>query len=108
MTTAPKGEVANIHICDLEFPGGLSLDVTPLDDNDRMPIIVVETNSGYRLIDGFGRASGMENAGRETIRAIIVTAADAAERTTTGDDEDWNKAMYARYTPALTYSASTN
>jgi len=38
----------------------------------------------------------------------VISEEDFAERTTTGDDEDWNAAMYARYAPQYTYAGTTN
>lgn len=97
-----------ITVEDLEFPGGLSDDVTPLDSNWDKPIIAVETETGFRVIDGFGRSSGMKNGGNEEIYAILVSLGDLKERTVSGDDEDWNREMYARYAPSRTYRATTN
>lgn len=96
---AGKGEAAKVHIDDLEFSEPLSEEVSRLDDNSDMPIIIEETDTGYKLIDGFGRASGMKNAGRETIHAIIVTKGDIAERRGAGDDAEWVAKMHSRYAP---------
>ena len=93
------GELAKIWISDIEFPGGLSAEVSPLRGNARMPIIVSETDTGYVLHDGFGRASGMNNAGCELTHAIIVSNEDLAERTGDGDDAEWVAAMHTRYAP---------
>jgi hypothetical protein len=73
-----------------------------------MPIIVQELENGYRLFDGWGRVSGLLNAGAEKVQAILVSDADIAERTVTGDDEAWNAAMYARYAPQYAYPGTTN
>ncbi len=97
----------NICIEDIQFPGGFSDEVSPLRSNNGMPVIVLETEDGYRLIDGWGRVSGMLNAGCDEIQAILVSESDFAERTTTGDDEEWNAAMYARYT-RYQYCGTTN
>lgn len=104
---AHRGERAQIYISDLEFDAPLSDEVTPLADNRQMPIIVRETKTGYRLIDGFGRASGMKNAGKETIHAIIVTSGDVAERTGAGDDPEWVRKMHKRYSPTSEMAEST-
>jgi len=92
----------------IQFVGGFSDEVSPLRSNKGMPVIVLETEDGYRLIDGWGRVSGLLNAGAELTQAICVSADDLAERTTTGDDEEWNAAMYARYAPQYTYHGTTN
>lgn len=102
------GERARVPIDELEFPGGFGDEVTPLHDNRQMPIIVQETYTGWRVIDGWGRASGMQNAGEEEIHVIIVTEGDIAERSGAGDDADWVAAMYARYAPNLDPPISTN
>lgn len=98
----------NIAIEDVQFPGGFGDDVAKLRSNKGKPIIVQELEDGYRLIDGWGRVSGMINAGREEIQAILVSDADIAERIVSGDDEEWNAAMYARYAPKYTYPGTTN
>lgn len=94
----PRGKLTTLKISDLEFPGGLSDDVIPLRDNRDMPIIVRKTASGYRIQDGFGRASGMQNAGIKKIHAIVVSAADVKARgVSQGDDPEWVAAMHAKY-----------
>jgi hypothetical protein len=98
----------NIHTEDIEFPGGFGDDVTALRSNKGMPVIVAETEDGYRLIDGWGRVSGLLNAGAELAQAICVSEDDLAARTVTGDDEQWNAAMYSRYCPQYSYCGTTN
>lgn len=97
-----------IHLSDVEFPGGFGREVTALKSNKGMPIIVIENEECYRLVDGWGRCSGLINAGCETVQAILVSDDDFAERSVTGDDEQWNADMYARYAPQYAYSATTN
>jgi hypothetical protein len=65
MTTATETGLFNVHTEDIQFPGGFSDDVSPLRSNKGMPVIVLETEDGYRLIDGWGRVSGLLNAGAE-------------------------------------------
>ena len=98
----------NIHLGDIEFPGGFGNEVFPLNSNKGIPIIAVETEEGYRLIDGWGRCSGLLNAGRETVQAILVSEGDVADRTVSGDDEKWNAEMYRKYAPQYAYPGSTN
>jgi hypothetical protein len=97
----------DICIEDIQFPGGFGDEVKALSSNKGKPVIVQELENGYRLIDGWGRVSGMLNAGCDEIQAILVSESDIAERTTTGDDEEWNAAMYARYT-RYQYCGTTN
>lgn len=105
---AGDGELSQINLGDLEFPGGFGDDVTPLSNNRDKPIIVVETKTGYRVIDGWGRSSGMLNhPTAQYAHAIIVTKGDLLERGNSGDDEKWNEKMYDRYTN-LPYHATTN
>ncbi|MFN9295066.1 MAG: hypothetical protein ACK6EB_43880 [Planctomyces sp.] len=108
MTTATETGLFNIHTEDIQFVGGFSDEVSPLRSNKGMPVIVLETEDGYRLIDGWGRVSGLLNAGAELTQAICISEEDFAERTTTGDDEEWNAEMYARYAPQYTYAGTTN
>jgi hypothetical protein len=97
-----------IHLSDIEFPGGFGSEVAPLSSNKGIPIIAIETEDGYRLIDGWGRCSGLLNAGRETVQAILVSEDDFANRTVSGDDEEWNAEMYAQYAAHYQYHATTN
>ena len=92
---------------ELEFPGGFGDEVAALKSNFEMPIIAIETETGFRVIDGWGRCSGLINAGAEEVHAILVSEVDLEERTVSGDDEDWNAAMYARYT-SYRYCGTTN
>ena len=102
-------ETGLFRLCieDIEFPGGFGDDVAPLASNIGKPVIVVEYPDHYRLVDGWGRVSGLLNAGAEEVQAIVVSAEDFAERTTTGDDEEWNAAMFAKYT-RYAYCGTTN
>lgn len=95
---------------DIRLPrGGFCEEISPLDDNSEMPVIVEERGDCYRLIDGCGRVSGLIRAGAEETYAICVSSEDIAERTLPhGDDEEWNAAMYAKYAPHLTYNPTTN
>lgn len=97
----------DIDLDRVEFPGGFSGEVTPLRSNACKPIIVIETLTGFRLIDGWGRCSGLVNAGQTEVEAILVCDDDLAKRTVSGDDEAWNAAMYAKYTN-FGYSGTTN
>ena len=108
MSTTIDTGLYNIHLEDIEFPGGFGSEVAPLSSNKGMPIIAIETEDGYRLIDGWGRCSGLLNAGCETVQAILVSEDDFADRTVSGDDEEWNAAMYAKYAPRYTYPGTTN
>jgi len=100
----------NITTEEIEFRGGFSADVSPLRSNKGMPIIAVERDDCYQLVDGWGRVSGLLNAGTEYAQAILVSDADLAERSrpVDGDDEDWNRAMWAKYAPAYEYRGTTN
>jgi hypothetical protein len=97
----------NLPVEDIQFPGGFGDEVTALRSNIGKPVIVIETTDGYRLLDGWGRISGLINAGAGEAQAILVSEEDLAERTTDGDDEEWNAAMYAKYTD-YSYCATTN
>lgn len=97
----------NLPIEDIQFPGGFGDEVTALRSNIGKPVIVIETTDGYRLLDGWGRVSGLINAGAEEAQAILVSEEDLAERTVSGDDEEWNAAMYAKYT-SYSYCGTTN
>jgi hypothetical protein len=99
-----------IHVLDLDdvqFPGGFGGDVAPLASNKGKPVIAIEIEDGFRLIDGWGRVSGLINAGAEQAQAILISEEDLAERTVGGDDEAWNAAIYARYT-SYRYCGTTN
>ena len=98
-----EGELCKIDIDNLEFKGGLSDEVTKLNDNKNMPIIVRETPTGYRIQDGFGRASGMKNAGKESVHAIIVSKKDVEARGQSAtDDAEWVQKMHQKYAPDST------
>jgi hypothetical protein len=110
MTTATQVTDTGLWDIDLdcvEFPGGFGTEVTPLRSNVGKPIIVIETSTGFRLIDGWGRCSGLVNAGQTEVEAILVSDEDLAERTVSGDDEAWNATMYAKYT-SFAYCGTTN
>jgi hypothetical protein len=97
----------DIPVSQIQFPGGFGDEVAALKSNAGKPIIAIETTTGFRLLDGWGRVSGMINAGVEECEAILVTEADLAERSVSGDDEEWNAAMYDRYTN-FDYCGTTN
>ena len=110
MTTATQVTDTGLWDIDLdcvEFPGGFGDEVTPLRSNAGKPIIVIETATGFRLIDGWGRCSGLINANQTEVEAILVSDEDFAERTVSGDDEEWNAAIYAKYTD-FRYCGTTN
>lgn len=93
------GELCTIEIDAIEWHGDdWSDEVTPLRDNRRMPIIVRETETGWFIQDGYGRTCGMRNAGRESIRCIVVSDEDIAARgNAAGDDPEWVRAMHRKY-----------
>lgn len=97
---AGAGEVARIPVEDINFAGQSLEDVSPLNSNKGKPIIVRETPTGYDILDGYGRASGIRNAGGEYVDAILVTKGDIvdlARGRSGGDDIDWNSAVYEKY-----------
>jgi hypothetical protein len=91
---------------EVSFPGGFGEDVTPLETNRGKPIIVVERDDDYRLIDGWGRMSGLLNADAEWVQAIVVSPREAAERG--AGSEEWNEDMYDKYAPQFRYPGTTN
>lgn len=94
------GEKTRIPIEDINFGDQKLEDVSPLSDNRDKPIIVREKDDGYDILDGFGRASGLRNAGKEYANAILVTKGDItdlANGRAGGDDADWNHAVYEKY-----------
>ncbi len=95
---ATNGEYCAMDIDAVEFGSEWGEDVTPLKSNRTMPIIVRETTTGWRLQDGFGRISGLANAGKTEVYVIIVTAEDIEMRSGANDDQEWIEAMYAKYT----------
>ncbi len=108
MTTfAADTGLFSIAIDDVTFPGGFGDEVKPLKSNRGIPVIVLEKEDCYRLIDGWGRVSGLLNAGAEEVQAILVSEDDFA-RHSGGDDEDWNAEMYAKYAPRCAYPGTTN
>ena len=100
----------NIPVEEIEFRGGFGADVVPLASNRNNPVIAIERDDCYQLIDGWGRVSGLRNAGAEYAHAILVSDEDLAERSRPvgGDDEEWNEAMWAKYAPRLEYCGTTN
>ena len=96
-----------LEIDDVDFPGGFGEDVRPLKSNVGMPVIAVEVEDGFRLIDGWGRVSGLINAGAKKVQAILVDAEDLAHHNGEGDDEWWNAAIYRKYT-SYDYAGTTN
>lgn len=92
-----EGTYCDINIDEITFSEKWSDEVTPLKHNAGMPIIVRQTATGYALQDGFGRTSGMINAGCSEIEAIIVSADDVEERSGAGDDQDWIEYLYQKY-----------
>jgi hypothetical protein len=110
-------QIANLDVTDtglymlgldeVQFPGGFGSDVAPLASNKGKPVIAIEIEDGFRLIDGWGRVSGLLNAGAEQVQAILVSEEDLADRTVGGDDEAWNIAIYSKYTN-YNYSGTTN
>ena len=97
----------NIPVDEIEFPAEFGDEVSALRSNQGKPVIVIETETGFRLIDGWGRVSGLINSGAAEAEAILVSEEDLAERTVSGDDEEWNAAMYAKYTQ-YDYCGTTN
>jgi len=95
-----------IPVDEISFPGGFGEDVTPLGSNRGKPIIVVERENDYRLIDGWGRVSGLINGSVEYAQAILVSDKDAADRWV--GSETWNEAMYEKYAPQFRYPGTTN
>lgn len=97
---AGAGKLTQVPISKIEFSEDWSVDVSPMSNNDRQPIIVVKKGDTYRLLDGFGRTSGLNNAGRTKAHAIIVTDGDLAELgTNASDDPEWVDKMYDIYAP---------
>ena len=96
-----------IPLDSLHFPGGLSKEVTPLNDNSNQPILVEMVGNKYKLIDGFGRASGLQNAGNKYAHAIVVSKDDIAARTGEGDDPQWVGEMHHKYAPHSILAMST-
>lgn len=96
-----------LDLDDVQFPGGFGSEVSPLESNVGSPVIAVETEDGFRLIDGWGRVSGLINAGAEQVQAILIDADDLAHHSGEGDDEWWSAAIYRKYT-SYEYAATTN
>lgn len=95
-----KGEITKVPIDDLNFEGQDLDEVSKLGDNSNKPIILREKDDGYDILDGFGRASGMRNAGKSNINAILVTKGDItdlARGRAGGDDNKWNASVYDKY-----------
>lgn len=97
----------DVPLSDMEFPGGFGQEVAKLESNLGKPVIAVETTTGFRLIDGWGRVSGMKNAGVDEVEVILVTEDDLKDRSVSGDDEEWNESMYEKYTN-YKYPGTTN
>ena len=95
-----------IPVEEISFPGGFGEDVSPLKSNRGEPIIVIERNKDYRLIDGWGRVSGLLNSGAEFAQAILVTDEEAADPS--AGSETWNEEMYELYAPQFRYPGTTN
>lgn len=91
--------VRKIPMKDLSFPGGLSDEVTPLKDNSRKPIIVKPEGGIFRILDGFGRASGLKNSGAEFAHAIVASPEDIAKNSGAADDPQWVGWMHTKYAP---------
>lgn len=97
----------SIEIEAISFSEEWGSDVSPLKSNTGMPIIVLERDNDYRLIDGWGRVSGLVNAGRDSVEAILVSEADLASKGN-GDNDQWGEEMYVKYAPKYTYRCTTN
>lgn len=100
-TGVKRGGLKQISIQDLRFPGGLSDEVTPLHGgNANQPVIVKKVKGGYQIVDGFGRASGIKNAGGSSVHAILVSDADLDKNQSgEGDEAEWVKMIHAKYAP---------
>lgn len=96
-----------IPIEDIRLPEAENENAAPMHDNARKPIIVVERDDHYVLLDGYNRVSGLMVAGQDTAHAVLVTDADLASRSG-GDDEDWNEEMYMKYVPYLSYCGTAH
>ena len=92
-----------IAVEDIRFAGDpFDADVPALRQNKTLPIIVIERNDRYYLLDGWNRVSGLRNAGIEWCYAILVSEEDLSSRAG-GDDEEWIEEMWDKYTPWLIY-----
>ncbi len=108
-TGVKRGKLTTVTPDDLTFPGGFSDEVTALEDNRTMPVVVKKVGKKYRVMDGYGRSSGLINAGAGKVHVIIVSDADLKDlgRKST-DDPDWVAAMYKKYAPGLDPPGTTN
>lgn len=97
-TGVKKGEHIQISPDQLTFPHDFDKDISPLDDNSKRPLIVKKAGDKYQVIDGFGRASGLLNAGAKTAHVILVSDADLNKNQHgQGDDPDWVGEMHWKY-----------
>jgi hypothetical protein len=76
--------LCNIPVEEIQFRGGFGQDVAPLRSNTGRPIIAIERPGHYDLLDGWGRVSGLINAGAELAHAILVSDEDLAIRVGSG------------------------
>lgn len=91
----------SIPISSLKFPGGLLPEVSPLQSNKDKPIVVAKVGDKFKIIDGVGRASGLKNAGKNDIAAIVVSADDLdRNRGRQGDDPTWVGWIHYKYAPS--------
>ena len=89
-----------VPIDSLTFDEPLSKDVTPLSSNHDKPIIVKKDGDKLRILDGYGRASGLKNAGKDGVHAIIVSDSDLAKNKGAGDDPEWVGWVHTKYDPS--------
>lgn len=112
--TGGKGGAQSVPISKITFPQKWNPEITPLKSNDDKPIIVYpKTDGTYQLVDGFGRTSGLYNAGQKKVRVIVVTDKDVLENTKgqrqhPSDDAEWVAKMYAKYAPGIEPPGTTN
>ena len=98
------GYVPNFDLSKLDAPSKRELSTiegSALKSNKNEPIIVRENSDGtYKLLDGYGRASGLRNAGQTTAHAIVIGPDDLPKgMNTIADDADTIAELHYKYRP---------
>jgi len=98
------GYTANFDISKLDNASKRELgniEGTALKTNQNEPIIVTKNDDGsYKVLDGYGRISGLRNAGKSTAHAIVISGDDLpAGMKTIADDADTIAELHYKYRP---------
>jgi hypothetical protein len=99
-----QGYVANFDLSKLDTPSKQELERiegVSLQSNKNEPVIVMKNDAGdYKILDGYGRISGLRNAGKTSVHAIIIKPEDLPDGwKSIADDNDTIAELHYKYRP---------